>query len=62
MKMKKQKWEENQLYEYFKRQRRKMLFRRPKLVYERETENIFKAVKNNAIRTNYINATTDNTY
>ena len=59
--MRKQKWKKK-LYPYFKRQTGERTRTRPRRRnLQRETESIFIEAQNNAIRTNYIKAKTDNT-
>ena len=62
----KQKWEEKQLYGYFKRQTTEIfhektwtLLRNRNL--KQETESLLKATQNNAIRTNFVKAKIDKT-
>ena len=62
----KQKWEEKQLYEYFKRQTSEISHEKTwtwlrKGNLKRETESLPMAAPNNAIRTNYIKAKIDKT-
>ena len=51
-----QKWEEKQLYGYFKRQSKSHTSRLRKGYLKRETESLQIAAQNNAIRTNHVEA------
>ena len=62
----KQKLEEKQLYGYFKRQTREISYENSwiwlwKGIFKRDFESILISAKNNAIRTNYIQAKIDKT-
>ena len=65
-KNRKQKWEEKQLYGYFKRQIEEVALEKTwtwlrKKNLKRETESLIIAAQNNDIRTNYIKAKIDKT-
>ena len=64
-KSRKRKWQEKQLYGYYKRQTEKIAHKMTRIllrkrIFMRKTESLLIAAQNNALRANYINAKIDN--